>query len=80
MGYWGTVVVGRARSGLLVHQDAVERFGNQHYRLRTLHDGWQLLETNTWQSPPPDLTEAGAALARSTGAPVLGQVVGDAAR
>ena len=75
MGYWGTVVVARPR-GLLVDQDGVSGFGHRRRWLRDLSDGWQLLETSG-SDDPPDLRDAGAAVAASTGHPVLATYISD---
>ncbi|WP_433537833.1 hypothetical protein ACQPZK_08995 [Micromonospora sp. CA-249363] len=75
MGYWGTVVVARPQ-GLLVDQEGISGFGHQHYWLRELGDGWQLVETSGWKDPP-DLRAPAAALVASTGHPVFAGYVSD---
>lgn len=75
MGYWGTLVVARPQ-GLLVDQDGVDGFGYQHWWLRDLGDGWQMLETNGWDDPP-DLREPARAMAVSTSHPVFAAYVSD---
>ncbi|MFI5928286.1 hypothetical protein ACIA3K_20305 [Micromonospora sp. NPDC051543] len=62
--------------GLLVDQDGISGFGHQHYWLRELGDGWQLVETSGWKDPP-DLLEPAAALVASTGHPVFAAYVSD---
>ena len=74
-GYWGTVVVARPQ-GLLVDQDGISGFGYQHHWLRELGDGWQLVETRGIDEPP-DLLVPSAAVAASTGHPVLAAYVSD---
>lgn len=75
MGYWGTVVVARP-DGLLVDQDGIGGFGYRHRWLRDLGDGWQMVETTGWNDPP-DLLAPAAAVATSTGRPVIAAYVSD---
>ncbi|BCY06987.1 hypothetical protein [Actinoplanes sp. L3-i22] len=74
-GYWGTIVVARSR-GTLIDADGIAGFGHRHQWLRNLHDGWQMLETGG-SDDPPDLAGPAAALAASTGHPVLAAYVSD---
>lgn len=75
MGYWGTVVVARSQ-GLLVEQDGMSGFGYQHYWVRELGDGWQLVETSGWRDPP-DLRAPARAVVESTGHPVFAAYISD---
>jgi hypothetical protein len=73
VGYFGTIVVART-ARVLAREDGMELFGFRHRWLRDLSDGWQMVET-PGPSDPPRLADGAAAVARSTGAPVLGQYV-----
>lgn len=55
---------------LLSMQSGVEGVGPQHRFLRELGDGWQMLESVSL-TPSPDLAGVSAAVAESTGWPVL---------
>ncbi|GAA4967834.1 hypothetical protein [Actinoplanes utahensis] len=69
MEYSGSIVVARAHRPLSM-QDGVEGVGPQHRYLRELGDGWQMLESVSL-TPSPDLAGVSAAVAASTGWPVL---------
>jgi hypothetical protein len=73
VGYFGTIVVARTAQ-VLARQDGMELFGFRHRWLRDLGGGWQMVETSG-ASDPPRLADGAAAVAGSTGAPVLGQYV-----
>jgi hypothetical protein len=75
MGYWGTIVVARPH-GLLVDQNGVSGFGHRPRWLRTLSDGWQMLETSGFDDPP-DLRGSSEMVAASTGHPVLAAYISD---
>ncbi|MEV4350528.1 hypothetical protein AB0J83_39230 [Actinoplanes sp. NPDC049596] len=75
MGYWGTIVVGWSARPL-VEAGGMAGFGYRHRWLRELGDGWQMVETTGWDDPP-DLRGSAAAVAASTGRPVLAAYVCD---